>query len=246
MISKYKIGIIALLLCLPNLVSAHAVDPDSLSAIRGKFAGCVKEAQQLCGKISSPDDYEANRVPLKLLGDKMDRLRNNYSDLLDDDKKVSEAVVRYEELRERIEDNVKKYQRQHTQDSLLDLLFEWQPRFDSLLAAGQVHVEHNEADSVREVKSKSDRWWAEVDGIRSTYLDYFKADDELSSQYSRIKSTQNNIQELPIKEKVKLRDILLVAGVIVGVLTMVIGMVGSRIREKKMLKKAGEVPPLEL
>ena len=77
-------------------------------------------------------------------------------------------------------------------------------------------------------------------------MDYFKADDELSSQYSRIKSIQNNIQELPVKEKVKLRDILLVAGVIVGVLTMVIGMVSSRIREKKMLKKANEVPPLEL
>ena len=246
MISKFKIGIVALLVCLPNLVSANSIGPDSLSVIREKFAGCVKDAQKLCEKISSPDDYEANKIPLKILGDKMDGLRNRYSDLLYEDKKVSEAVVRYEELRERIDGNVKKYQRQHTQDSLLDLLYEWQPRFDSLLAAGQVHVEHNEADSVREVKSKSDRWWAELDGIRSTYLDYFKADDELSSQYSRIKSIQNNIQELPVKEKVKLRDILLVAGVIVGVLTMVIGMVSSRIREKKMLKKANEVPPLEL
>jgi len=243
---KYRLFIVLMMLWLPSTVRAGEIDPDSLSSIREQFNDCMRDAQRLSVRIVTPDDYKNYQIDLERLEDRMKRLRDTYSDLLYTDKRIESADINYMELMKRIEGNVAEYRNQYLKDSMRTKMEEWRGTFDSLLTMGGGYAERKEADSVRTVKRRATELWGEVNGMRSANMDCFKSSDELETMYGELGNVQGKIQELSEKEKVKLRDILLVSGVIVGVLTMVIGTVGSRIREKKMRKKADEMPPLDL
>jgi len=206
----------------------------------------MQDAQQLYGKIVTPDDYKTYQIDLQRLGDRMGRLRDTYSDLLYTDKRIESADIRYMEILKKIEENVAEYRNQYLKDSMMTKMSEWQVSLDSLLTIGSGYAEHKQADSVQGVKRKAAELWGEVNGMRSANMECFKSSEELEASYSKLSGVQGKIQELSEKEKVKIRDILLVAGVIIGVLTMLVGTVGSRIREKRMQKKTEDMQALDL
>lgn len=245
--SIFKIAQTIILIILPFVTQGQNItDPDSLRMIQGQFRDVARNVEKISQRIQTPEDAQLYEFDINDNKSKIDRLENEYPDIKDD-KKIVEYRRQIHECWKRIERNIQEYRHEQTLDSLQNVLSPWPARFDSLLAAGQRFSENKEADSVRQIKNyKATEWWNQISTMKSSYPEYFSEDEILKTEYSQIEQTKNAIQELSEKEKVKLRDILLVAGVIVGVMTMVIGMVGSRIREHKLQKKAEEMPPLEL
>ena len=224
----------------------EAIDPDSLRVIQMEFKEMVQEAKNLSRQIQTPEDAKDLAFQISNTEGQMKSLESAYSNLIYKDKKILGFREQFSNYFETIAKNLQEYQHEKTRDSIEEVLALWPRRLDSLLQAGQSFVSDKEGDSVRHVKEKARTWWPEISRLKDYSPDFFKEDENLKTQYTELEKTYTAITELPEPEKMKLRDILLVAGVIVGVLTMVIGMVSSRIRERKLQKKAEEMPPIEL
>ena len=222
------------------------IDPDSLRSIQGEFKEVVDVAKQLSLQIKSPDDVKTYDFIIKDTKRKMEWLEGLYTDLTFKDDKISRYLKQYHDYLETIEEDQRQYQHDKTRDSIAEALDPYAWRFDSLLTAGQTFAADKSADSVRRIKEKARTWWGEICRLKDSNPDHFKENEDLREQYAELEQSYTAITDLSEQERMKLRDILLVAGVTIGVLTMIIGMVGSRIRERKLQKKAEEMPPYEL
>lgn len=226
--------------------TAQAASPtDSLRAAESQLTAIVKEAHELSVLITTPDEKERYSLDLSMLEKRMSRLEQDYPMVVTDDY-LSQLYKQYLGAMKTIEDNLMRFRRGQVQDSLQKVMARWSPRFDSLLSAGEAFVQKKEADSVRMVKSQADDWWMTITETHRTYSAHFDADETLQQHYQHIEQTRGEIRNLSEKERIKLRDILLVGGVLVGVLAMVGGMLGAKIKSKKLLKKAQETPSIEL
>lgn len=229
-----------------SVLGQETIDPDSLRAIQMEFKEIAQEARNLSRQIQTPEDAKDYAFQIANTEGMMKSLESTYSNLIYKDKTILGLREQFSNCFETIAKNLQEYRHEKTRDSIGEVLALWPGRLDSLLQAGQSFVAEKEGDSVRRVKEKARSWWPEISRLKDCNPDLFKEDETLRNRYSELEKTYTAITELAEPEKLKLRDILLVAGVIVGVLTMVIGMVGSRIRERKLQKKAEETPPLEL
>lgn len=228
------------------LLSANAAPSlDSLRAAENQLTSIVKEAQKLGELINTPGDKALYDLDLSMMEKRMSRLEQDYPMVVTDEY-LSQLYKQYLGALKTIDDNLVRYRRGQVQDSLLKVMSVWPPRFDSLFSVGRVYAENKEADSVRMVKGQSDEWWMSINEAHRTYSDYFDSDETLRRHIQHIEQTRTEIRNLSEKERIKLRDILLVGGVLVSVLAIVGGMIGNRIKSKKLLKKAQEMPSIEL
>ncbi|MBP5541768.1 MAG: hypothetical protein J6X88_08990 [Bacteroidales bacterium] len=218
---------------------------DSIRAAESQLTAIVKEAHELSVLIVTPDDKERYSLDISLVEKRMSRLEQDYPIVVTDEY-LSQLYKQYLGAMKTIEDNLVRYRRGQVQDSLERIMARWSPRFDSLLVVGAGYAEKKEADSVRMVKSQADEWWTSIGETHRTYSDHFDADETLRQHYQHIEETRGEIRNLSEKERIKLRDILLVGGVLVGVVAIVGGMLGAKIKSKKLLKKAQEIPSIEL
>lgn len=241
-----RLHLFSLGLLLLGTIPLHAQrSSDSLLAAERQLNSIVIEARELSNLIATPDDQKQYTTDLNLLAKRMERLEQDYPQILTDDD-LSQIYRLYLNAMQAIEDKLSHYRHEQILDSLQSAVGKWCPRFDSLLVDGQAYANKKEADSVRMVKSQAAEWWQRLVETHNMYADFFNSDDELKQYYSHIDQQNTEIRNLSEKEKIQLKDILLVGGVLAAVLAVVGGMIGTYAKNKKLLKKAQETPTIEL
>lgn len=227
----------SLCICLLIALSFQAMSavPDSLLEVRQKMILCLNDARDLSQAINTPSDLYNNETQLKLLETRMDNLKNRYPEIFDN-KELYRIFEQYNRCMDGIKRKVEANQSRLLLDSLRLVMEMLSPTFDSLLDVGIYYADHKYGDSVRMVKRKAEDLWQQTHTMHESNPSIFSSDEELKDGYGHISYIKGEIADLSEKERIKIKDLIIVVGVAIAAVSMVAGMVGTRIRSRKLMK----------
>lgn len=211
-------------------VEAKAVLPDSLMAVEGRMVGLVKEIEQYERVITTPDEMEFFSPKLAQLRDSRQRMQTLYP--LSDHDELWSLVTRFDNCDRRILEKMKEWERRKQRIELDEKIAAYEHTMDSLLAKGREYAERKSADSVRSVKLRAEDQWQKVGALKASNAEEF--DSEITRQrYKNIESARAQIQDLSEKEKLKVRDVILVVAAVVAAVAMLLTLARSISLTKK-------------
>lgn len=230
----------------PLLGCSSPTVPDSLEGVYTQLREYERQANHLQSEIETPQQKEESQITIELLYQDLQQYRKEHPEIAN----VKELVECYRNsmraLRT-IENNVNRYVRQHTADSINRILAATTARFDSAFNEGRRLVDLHRGDSVKLLKGKVVVWWAEdVESIRTAHQDLFAQGTELHEKYILIKKQRDAIAELSEKQPPKLREIMTFVLLALASITVIAGIVGSRIKANKIQKSVDDCPAMEL
>ena len=229
-----------------SLITPHSPRlSDSLAMYERKLTNYSRQVDELYDKIETPTDRKVYDVDIDILRSDLENLRKS-SDLIADEPELNKIYGYCRKRLAQIDEKVEKYRMERTCDSLLKEESNCQRTLDSMLSRGHQLVQRQRGDSVKMLKQDLEDNWCEIQQMRTTYNSAWDHDKRLADGYSRLQKTRDEIKALSEKEKLKIGDILMKVLVVLGVITILIGVVGSNIRSKKLKKKAAEIPAIEL
>lgn len=212
--------------------------PDSLKSVSYTLNDISRSIEALKADINTPEDYELHRYELEYLCDDLEKVKVG-TPSMSDFPELKAMYIQCKSSIGEIDKKIEVYRRGKVTDSLIKVASVLEQRFDSVLLMGHVLEEHKRGDSVKMLKQNMDvDLWPDVQMLRSQYSTFMSENEELAECVSRIESKRVDIKELSEKERPKIGDILLKVLVVVGVLTMIGGVVVSRLQSRKIQKKA--------
>lgn len=218
--------------------------PDSLEGRYGQLMKIEAKIRNLSSIIHSPADYKAMEVDLETVEGE---LKSVWEQLSEDGKDVlRDSYIGCMKLLRDIGDDVEAFRREEISDSLEDVMHCWSVRFDSLAEAGIGLEARKQGDSVASLKGTAGEWWQKVEALKESFAYAFGEGGRNAGYYSHIKERKEQISAFEEKKKVKVGDLLLKLLVAAGAIAMIGGMIGSRVRGRKMQKKAEEGTFFEL
>lgn len=232
-----RASFLLMLLLLPLLSKASI--PDSLAVVSDKLNELLRNIEQCDRNIITSDDLALYSSRLEQLRDSRNRLQASYP--LSDYDELWNLVARFDYCDKCISERVAEWEKKRQRMALIDKMNGFSLSFDSLLALGEEYVSRKSADSVRSIKLRADDQWQQVDKLKSSSEDEFEG-DSLKALYKHVEYVRAKIQDLPEKERVKVRDILLVAAALVAALAMILTLV----RSISISKKSKETPSIEI
>lgn len=235
----YTTLILLFLLMFLTPLQAKTIVPDSLMVVRDKLVELLKGIEQCEQNIVTSDDLNFYDSRLEQLRDGRNRLLSTYP--LSDNDDLWALVTRFDNCDKRISERVVDWEKKRRLIVLTEWMTDYSHNFDSLLTVGEEYASRKSADSVKSVKLKADDQWKKVYDLKSTDEESFES-DSLKSLYKHIESVRGKIQDLSEKEKMKARDILLLAGVIVTAVALLI----TLIRSIMISKKSKGTPSIEI
>ena len=234
-----KIFRLSLLLMLLVPFLSKASIPDSLTVVSDKLNELIRNIEQCDRNIITSDDLALYSSRLEQLRDSRNRLQTLYP--LSDYDELWNLAARFDYCDRNITERVADWEKKKQCLLLIDKMNTLSLSFDSLLSLGQDYASRKSADSVRSIKLRADDQWGKVDKLKSSAEDDFEA-DSLKALYKHVEYVRAKIQDLPEKEPVKPRDILLVAAALVAAVAMIL----TLIRSISISKKSKETPSIEI
>lgn len=234
-----KIFRLSLLLMLLVPFLSKASIPDSLTVVSDKLNELIRNIEQCDRNIITSDDLALYSSRLEQLRDCRNRLQTLYP--LSDYDELWNLAARFDYCDRNITERVADWEKKKQRLLLIDKMNTLSLSFDSLLSLGQDYASRKSADSVRSIKLRADDQWGKVDKLKSSAEDDFEA-DSLKALYKHVEYVRAMIQDLPEKEPVKPRDILLVAAALVAAVAMIL----TLIRSISISKKSKETPSVEI
>ena len=234
-----KIFRLSLLLMLLVPFLSKASIPDSLTVVSDKLNELIRNIEQCDRNIITSDDLALYSSRLEQLRDCRNRLQTLYP--LSDYDELWNLAARFDYCDRNITERVADWEKKKQRLLLIDKMNTLSLSFDSLLSLGQDYASRKSADSVRSIKLRADDQWGKVDKLKSSAEDDFEA-DSLKALYKHVEYVRAMIQDLPEKEPVKPRDILLVAAALVAAVAMIL----TLIRSISISKKSKETPSIEI
>ena len=234
-----KIFRLSLLLMLLVPFLSKASIPDSLTVVSDKLNELIRNIEQCDRNIITSDDLALYSSRLEQLRDCRNRLQTLYP--LSDYDELWNLAARFDYCDRNITERVADWEKKKQRLLLIDKMNTLSLSFDSLLSLGQDYASRKSADSVRSIKLRADDQWGKVDKLKSSAEDDFEA-DSLKALYKHVEYVRAKIQDLPEKEPVKPRDILLVAAALVAAVAMIL----TLIRSISISKKSKETPSVEI
>ena len=234
-----KIFRLSLLLMLLVPFLSKASIPDSLTVVSDKLNELIRNIEQCDRNIITSDDLALYSSRLEQLRDCRNRLQTLYP--LSDYDELWNLAARFDYCDRNITERVADWEKKKQRLLLIDKMNTLSLSFDSLLSLGQDYASRKSADSVRSIKLRADDQWGKVDKLKSSAEDDFEA-DSLKALYKHVEYVRAKIQDLPEKEPVKPRDILLVAAALVAAVAMIL----TLIRSISISKKSKETPSIEI
>lgn len=216
--------------------------PDTLEGVYLQLEELTGKVDAICAEIRSRQDYADKKTDIEMFKEDLSRLIDKHPEI----NSVAELRELHRQCRKKLDEievRVQEYERALLADSFELVLHHWYDRFDSVLQVGEKLVEDKQGDSVKCLKSKVNDWWNDVEIMRAEHPDVFSGGTVCMKSYQAVKQRKAQINELSEHQRPKPGDVLMKVLVVVGVLTMIGGVVGSRIRGKKLQKKAEDNGP---
>ena len=236
-IRPFLLAALLSILLVPHHVQASI--PDSLTVVSDKLNELIRNIEQCDRNIITSDDLALYSSRLEQLRDSRNRLQTLYP--LSDYDELWNLAARFDYCDRNITERVADWEKKKQRLLLIDKMNTLSLSFDSLLSLGQDYASRKSADSVRSIKLRADDQWGKVDKLKSSAEDDFEA-DSLKALYKHVEYVRAKIQDLPEKEPVKPRDILLVAAALVAAVAMIL----TLIRSISISKKSKETPSIEI
>lgn len=219
--------------------SAFGAIPDSLLAVKERLNVLLQDIENCERVITTPDDLEFYNSRLTQLRDSRNRMQAQYP--LSDHDELWILVTRFDNCDNRIRASVESWKAMRQHKVLVDKMNGFAKVFDSLLSIGNEYASRKSADSVRGVKLRADDQWGKVEGLKSTSDQDFET-DTLKAIYKHIETVRAQIQDLSDKEKMKLKDILLIVAASAAAVAMILTFVRSIV----ITRKSNKTPSIEI
>lgn len=213
--------------------------PDSLIEVRYRLENLLLDMQRCERDIVTPGDYSRYKYRIEQLRDTKDAIRSQYP--VSEHDELWSYISGFSECEERIEQKIAEWLKEEESYEVIEKMILFSRSFDSLYAKGSDYSVRKSVDSLRSVKKRAEDKWSEIGELKTKSGDIFEQ-DSVKALYKRIGKTKDKIQDLPEKEKMKVREILLVVAAIIAAVTMII----TLIRSIMMTKKSKETPSIEI
>ena len=226
-----------LLLFLILPLQIFAAVPDSLITVKEQLLEQLNRIERIESNIVTPDDLDIYRSRIEQLRDNHNRIK----DRLFDCNELWDLWDSFRRCDDRIQEHIAEWERRNQRKTLINKMNRYSHSMDSLLTIGQGFASRKSADSVRSVKNRADDKWGEVTALKASSENEFEQ-DTLKSLYKHIESVRGQIQDLSDKERMKAKDILLLAAAVIAAVAMILTLV----RSITLTKKTKETPSIEI
>ncbi|MBP5327294.1 MAG: hypothetical protein J6Y98_05220 [Bacteroidales bacterium] len=234
---KLYAAIILIMLIVPLPTMAEI--PDSLDVVKVKLSELLKGIEMCEKSIVTSVDLDFYNSRLEQLRDSRKRLQSTYP--LSDYDELWNLVARFDNCDRRISERVAEWERKRQCIILIEKMNGYSHSMDSLLEAGKEYASRKSADSVISIKRRADDLWSNLVSLRASAEKEFEG-DTLKALYKHVEDVRGEIQDLSEKEKIKVRDILLVVAAVVAAVAMLLTLV----RSFSITKKSKETPSIEI
>lgn len=225
-----------LLLAAPTRVWPQEEEEDN--PLEANLAALQNDLNNLANNLQTYDDIELYDYEFQEAGNRL----KSFAALVAKDSPLYDAYDlcnhTYYTLQKRIEGLRDDHERQHDYDRLMDRFQQTIVELGTLKEQGEGCVDGNEPDSLAMVKKKATRVYLKASADNETQKAMVESDPTLQQLWGTIEEYNESIEGLECRSRAKLYETLFRVAMVAMALILVINMLRTKVKAKKMSKEA--------
>lgn len=237
---KRTIPFLFLLLLLAVPLHSWPQEEEEDNPLEANLASLQSDLNNLSNALQTYDDIELYDYEFQEAGNRLKSfaaLVAKDSPLYDDYDLCNHT---YYALQKRIEGLRDDHNRQHDYDQLMDRFQQTIATLGTLLEQGEAFVNDKEPDSLAIVKKKATRAYLKASSDNESQKALVESDPTLKQLWDTIEERNEAIEELECRSMSHLYEMLFRVVMVIMAMLLVINMLRSKLKAKKMSKEAAQ------
>ena len=235
---KRIISLLFLMLLLAVPFQAWTQEEEEDNPLEANLAALQNDLNSLSNKLQTYDDIELYDYEFQEAGNRL----KSFAALVAKDSPLYDAYDlcnhTYYTLQKRIESLREDHDRQHDYDRLMDRFQQTIVELGALKEQGEELVNNNEPDSLAALKKKATKVYLKASNDNETQKALVESDPTLQQLWDTIEEYNEAIDALECRSRAQLYETLFRVAMVAMALLLVINMLRSKVKAKKMSKEA--------
>ena len=213
-------------------------EEEEANPLEANIAALQDDLNNLSNSLQTYDDIELYDYEFQEAGNRL----KSFAAIVAKDSPLYDAYDlcnhTYYTLQKRIEGLREDHDRQHEYDQLMDRFQQTIATLGALKEQGEEFVNDNEPDSLAIVKKKATRVYLKASSDNETQKALVESDPTLTQLWDTIEEHNEAIEELECRSRAQLYETLFRVAMVAMALILVINMLRTKVKAKKMSKEA--------